>query len=62
MSIQFKPDKRTEERYDREAKQFKCYLTGEEPWWNKGDEQFADSASVPTFKALDKQMAEGGEP
>jgi len=59
MSVQYKPDKRTEEHYDREARQFRDYLT--KPL-NKGDEVFAESASIPFFKRLDKQMAKEGEP
>jgi hypothetical protein len=58
MSVQYKPDKRTEAQYDREARQFRDYLV--KPWC-KGDERFAESASIPYMKCLDVRMAKEGE-
>ena len=68
MSIHFKPDAKTEARYDREAEQLVKYLTGHDSHGNRdifyisGNERYADSASIPTMKRLDAMLAKQGEP
>ena len=68
MSTQFEPDQATAKRYDREADQLVKYISGKDskgvpdPFWVVGNERFADIASLPTFRALDKKLAEQGEP
>jgi hypothetical protein len=67
MSIQYKPSPEIEKRYDREAEQIVKYLSGYDskgnvdPFYIQGNEVYAESASLPTFKALDKKMAIDGE-
>jgi hypothetical protein len=68
MSIQYKPDIRTEKQYDREAEQLVKYLSGfsskgeVDVFWKKGYELFASSASIPYMNRLDERMAKEGEP
>lgn len=67
MSIQYKPDPKTEARYDIEAEQIVKYLSGHDskgnpdPFWQEGYEKFAANASIPLMMRLDKLMAEQGE-
>jgi hypothetical protein len=67
MSIQFKPDKKTEERYDEEAEQLVKYISGksskgeEDKFWNPGNEKFAEIASLPLMKLIEKEWAKQGE-
>ena len=56
VSIQFKPDKETEKRYDREAGQYREYLK------QLDTKEYADSASKPLMFVLDAKMAKAGEP
>lgn len=68
MSIHYKPDAATERRYDREAEQYVKYVSGcdshgtPDPFCTEGNEAYAETASIPTFRALDKKMAAEGEP
>ena len=68
MSTPYQPDQITAQRYDREAEQFIKYISGKDskgkpdPFYVTGNEKYADIASMPTFRALDKKMAEQGEP
>jgi hypothetical protein len=67
MSIQYKPSPDIEKRYDREAEQYVKYISGRsskgevDPFYAVGCEGFAVSASMPTFRALDRRMALEGE-
>ena len=68
MSVHYKPDAATERRYDREAEQYVKYVSGHnvkgevDPFYKEGNEVYAETASIPTFRALDKKMAAEGEP